>query len=185
MRGGAPDVVNAVDILLTFARDLPRGTMVPCFIGGIDAGGRVGPYSQVMFTIVENVRTSDLQVSVSWDVESDLDLIVLEPTSDPENPFQIDFATPGASPNGGQLDLDSNPGCFIDGIKNENISWPPGREPSGLYAVFVNLFDGCNTQDTNYVVTIQFPDGFIETFTGSLNADEVGQPVQIDTFTLE
>ena len=184
--GRAAGIVDVADILLTFASDLEKGDIVPCRIGAVDSQGRVGPYVALPFAIVESVRSEGLQVSISWDVESDVDLIVLEPTDDPEDPFfQIDFGSEMDSPGGGRLDLDSNPDCRIDGIKNENISWPPGRQPRGLYFVFVDLFNACDQRITEYVVTVRLPDGLIETFTGVLSLEDVQQPRQVTTFTLD
>jgi hypothetical protein len=43
----------------------------------------------------------------------------------------------------GELDLDSNAGCLIDGVKNENITYQTNIKP-GTYTVAVDLWEKCN-----------------------------------------
>lgn len=47
------------------------------------------------------------------------------------------FANPRSS-DGGQLDLDSNPACRIDGVNQEVITWPLGRASAGEYKIEVD-----------------------------------------------
>jgi hypothetical protein len=88
---------------------------------------------------------------------------------------------------GGQLDLDSNAGCSIDGKNAENITWPSGQAPHGEYIVRVDYYLSCGKQLTNYVVTVQVRGQAPRTFTGSFNGpgDQggAGAGTQITTFT--
>ena len=48
----------------------------------------------------------------------------------------------------------SNPACAIDGIRNENITWPVGTAPQGTYIVRVDYFSSCGVAETNYTVQV-------------------------------
>ena len=58
--------------------------------------------------------------------------------------------TTQSTPEGGKLNLDSNPGCDIDNINQEIISWPAGTAPSGDYRVFVQYYDDCGIPFSAY-----------------------------------
>lgn len=66
------------------------------------------------------------------------------------------------------LDLDSNPACVIDGVNNENITWPSGSAPNGQYTVRVNWFDACEQAKANWVVTIRVAGRAPQTVSGTL-----------------
>ena len=70
------------------------------------------------------------------------------------------------SSSGGQLDVDSNPACSIDGRQIENIRWG-SRAPGGTYTVRVDYWDACGNPQTNYTVTVKNGPS-TSTFTGSL-----------------
>jgi hypothetical protein len=99
--------------------------------------------------------TGDVQVTLEWRSNADLDLAVIDPTQE-----RIDFGNRGPSATGGQLDVDSNIGCPANtrtGV--ENVFWPPGGAPAGAYTVEVTGFSvddpsrGCGSGD--YVLTIR------------------------------
>ncbi|MEQ1857009.1 MAG: hypothetical protein ABL963_11080 [Longimicrobiales bacterium] len=155
-----PVAVTTQNIFVTLAQNLPAGTLQLEIATG-DAGG-LGAYD-VEFVPVLAVGTGNLQVSVSWDVNSDVDLYVVEPGTTGEEIFYGN----STSASGGALDLDSNPDCFIDNVRNENVSWS-GTPPSGTYTVRVNLYDACSTTGTNYVVTIRRQGQSPVTYQGAL-----------------
>ena len=132
-----------------------------------DAAGNV---SQPVTTeiMVTHVGTGDIQISVSWDVDNDVDLHVVDP-----NGFEV-FWSDEISPEGGVLDLDSNPACSLDMVRNENIVWPTGKAPPGTYTIRVDNFENCTDLATNYVVTVQKKGSPPQTFTGSFAADDPG-----------
>jgi hypothetical protein len=90
----------------------------------------------------------EVQVQVSWNAASDVDLHVVEPGGE-----EIYYGN-SASATGGQLDVDSNAGCAIDGRQIENIRWTSGA-PNGLYVVRVDYWDSCGVALTNYSVTVR------------------------------
>jgi hypothetical protein len=97
--------------------------------------------------------TGDVQVTLEWDSDADLDLSVADPTG-----TVIDFGNQGPTETGGELDVDSNVGCENDGSV-ENIFWPPGQAPVGDYVATVTgyLTESCGqgAQSGDFVLTIR------------------------------
>ena len=148
-------------IVLSVPQALPGQTFVTYF-AAVDSAGHQGTRaSQSVEALV--VGTGDVQVSVSWDVDSDLDLHVIDPLGE-----EI-FWDGLTSSSGGTLDLDSNPGCLIDSVRNENITWETGTAPAGQYSVLIDLWASCDVTPTNFVVTVVVVGGVTQTFTGSID----------------
>jgi len=164
-------------LLLEFAQSIPL-SQIDLLFAVVDGSGRVGPYSRLQ-TSVTSVGTGDVQVTLSWDVDSDVDLHVIDPAGE-----EVFYAHQQAA-SGGQLDLDSNAGCTIDGVRNENITWPTGRAPRGPYTVRVDYWANCGVAQTNYTVrvnnggTVQV---FSGSFTGAGDAGGLGSGRTITTF---
>lgn len=149
---------TSASVLLAFPQEIPL-TQFDLQFAVQDASGRVGPYVPLSTTVTV-VGTGDVQVTLSWDMDSDVDLHVVAPGGD-----EI-FHGRRSSPSGGTLDLDSNAGCTIDGIRNENITWPVGRAPRGVYTVRVDYWSSCSVARTEYSVRIN-NGGAVQIFTGS------------------
>lgn len=65
------------------------------------------------------------------------------------------------------LDVDSNADCDIDGINNENISFP-NSIPDGTYKVNANLFANCSISElTNFIVTTRYNGEVVKTSVGT------------------
>lgn len=166
-------------VVLTLSQTLPANSFTAQIAGGTSASD-IGPYASVPLTITQ-VGTGDVQVSVSWDAPSDVDLHVVDPSGE-----EIYYANP-SSASGGSLDLDSNAACDIDNKDNENITWPTGKAPRGTYTVRVDYFDGCGVSATNYIVTVHVTGKSPQTFSGSFNGSGdqggAGAGKLITTFT--
>ena len=147
----------------------------------ISASGAVGAPTTVHTSLV-SAGVGDVQVAVSWDQLTDVDLHVVEP-----NGNEIFWAQPVSS-TGGQLDLDSNQACGIDGKNTENVRWSKSA-PSGTYTVRLDYFLSCQiSQSTNYVVTVHNGTAAPQIFTGSFSqsdqdAGTIGSGRLITTFT--
>ena len=132
----------------------------------IDSDGRIGAVfgHELGLGIV---GTSDLQVSLSWDTPTDVDLHLVEPNGD-----EVYWGN-DVSMAGGVLDLDSNAGCGIDNINNENITYaddPP--PPPGEYIVRVDFWSNCEDDlPANYTVTTNVC-GERTVYTGSFSPTE-------------
>lgn len=137
-------------IYLLFSQKLASGTF-SITVAITDNNGLVSEWEIID---VEQVvaGTGKLQVSCSWDKPNDLDLHLIEP-----NGFDINWDDE-ESANGGLLDVDSNPICFLDNINNENITYSgTAKVENGKYKVKISLFSACQVTDlTNYVVTVRY-----------------------------
>ena len=117
-----------------------------------------------------DVGTGDVQITLEWDSDADLDLHVHEPSG-----HEIYFGDRGPSPTGGELDVDSNVNCSDDGIPGgvENVYWPADEAPSGTYTVEVHGWavggSACGSGDYTLTITV---DGETEVHTGSVQEDE-------------
>jgi hypothetical protein len=162
--------------------------------------------SQIWESIVElkEVGTGALQVSLSFDNAKDVDLHLIEPEYMTEYGETADFWLRHiyfgnhVSYNGGELDLDSNPGCSLDYINNENITYNDSTAyvAPGTYKVYVDLFENCDPEvATNYVVTVFYGGVLLASRSGifevgaestynPINADYVDQNDPFLTFTI-
>lgn len=151
---------TSATIILTIAQTPPSNTFTIRTAAGADANS-VGQYATTGVSLV-TVGTGDVQVSISWDAATDVDLHVVEPSGE-----EVYYGHP-QSATGGELDLDSNAGCQIDNKDNENITWPTGQAPHGTYIVRVDYYDACAVAQTHYVVTVQAKGSEAKTFSGTL-----------------
>ena len=151
--------------MLTLAQQLPDQIRIT--FEGEDAAGNVSA-PVTMDTAIVKVGTGDVQISVTWNVDNDIDLHVIDP-----NGFEIYFNS-NASDEGGVMDLDSNPECNIDSIKNENVVWPMGTALAGQYSVLVANFMNCTSLATTYAVTVHIKGQPPATYMGSFAATDLG-----------
>ena len=160
-------------VIANYNTDLLDGDSALLGVQVESSTGEVSKPEFIELTTIE-VGTGELQVSVSWDTQTDVDLVLIEPDG-----TRIDFEFP-RSAAGGVLDLDSNPACSIDNVNNENITYEGSQPPSGEYVVAVSYFSDCDigSQLTNYVVTVRNT-GSVSTYTGTLS--DPGQEEQIAT----
>lgn len=156
-----PVGVSATQVLLTLAQELPPGVTIVIEIA--DRNGNVSDPITVDLSI-HQVGTGDVQVNVTWDIDNDLDLHVVDPKG-----TEV-YWSRKVSPEGGTLDSDSNAGCRIDGIRNENIVWPLGTAPRGKYTVRVDHYANCKSAAVNYAVTVQKHGQPAQTFSGSFSS---------------
>jgi hypothetical protein len=133
--GGLPP---ALDFQVTFA------------VAGAD--GVYGPYSTLNVSAVK-AAGGDIQVSVTWNTDADVDLHVVEPGG-----AEIYYGSP-TSGSGGELDIDANAACSVSGLTQENIGWPAGRAAPGAYIVRVDYWDACGAVQTDYIVTVSLRPG--------------------------
>jgi hypothetical protein len=174
-----PAAATSADLVFTMAQNISLGTFQLAFAVGGSAGS-LGEYATQSLSLV-SVGTGDVQVSISWNSEADVDLHVVEPGGE-----EIYYAH-DVSGTGGELDLDSNAGCGSDGPRNENITWATGTAPSGQYTVRVDYWSNCGATQTDWVVTVQVkgqqPQVFTGSFTGDGDAGGAGSGVEVTQFT--
>jgi uncharacterized protein YfaP (DUF2135 family) len=153
-----PASQTSASALLVFPQSVPLPEFELLFAVA-DASGVVGPFTRLS-TNVTQVGTGDVQVTLTWDTDADVDLHVVDPRGE-----EVYYGNASAA-SGGELDLDSNAGCSVDGIRNENITWPVGRAPRGVYTVRVDYWSNCGAAQTSYTVRVN-NGGSVQIFTGS------------------
>lgn len=160
-----PAALLSTDLVVTFQPTLNTTSRIPWL--SVQTGSPTGEISQAETLLLDgvNVGTGDLQVSVSWSINSDVDLHLIEPDGT-RIWFNDDYSS-----SGGQLDLDSNGACVIDGIRNENITYQYSQPPSGEYTIIVDYYLDCFQGPTDYIVTLR-NHGQISTYRGVLNATD-------------
>ncbi len=169
---------QSADLVVVFPQTLPANEF-RLYVTAADAQGNVGPVVELPFNAL-TVGTGDIQVTVAWDTDADVDLHVVDPSGD-----EIYWAN-RTSISGGQLDLDSNAACAGDNVRNENITWATDTAPIGTYTVRVDYWANCDASRTDYTVLIN-NDGDVSIYSGSFtgpgDAGGFGSGVLIDTFT--
>lgn len=161
-------------IVITMSRTMPKTTFNTNISLATGSGSMTTPVE--VATTVLAASTGDVQVSVTWNTPSDVDLQVVEPSGERVYWGRKTSAT------GGTLDLDSNAGCTIDNKNNENIRWTSA--PAGSYTVAVDYYKACTATLTQYVVTVNNGGTqaiYTGTFTGS--GDLNVTPRTVTTFT--
>ncbi|HMV69787.1 MAG TPA: hypothetical protein PKA64_23305, partial [Myxococcota bacterium] len=116
-------------------------------VRALDRLDRRGPPVERPLTGQE-VGEGDVQIGITWGSPTDVDLHVVEPSGE-----EISYAS-RLSSTGGQLDLDSNPACNIDGVNAEHVFWPAGASPAGSYTARVELYSACEQAGASGTVTI-------------------------------
>lgn len=173
-----PAAGTTADLVLTIAQALP-GTQFILHYAVVSESGAQGT-AVVQAVQAKEVGTGQVQVSVSWDAASDVDLHVVDPAGDEVYYEQL------SSASGGELDLDSNAECEIDNVNNENITWT--EAPPGEYIVRLDYWDFCDVEQTNYVVTVrvvgQPAKVFNGEFTGEGDHGGIGDGIEITRFTV-
>lgn len=139
-----PSAVTELQLVVTGAADLPSiAFQLRAAVG--DANGLGQPAVQNVQAV--DLSHADVVVILRWNAYSDVDLHVTDP-----NGHEVYFANK-TSPEGGHLDLDSNPACNIDGVNQEVVSWPINSAPAGDYKVVVDYWSDCGVPRTDYTVT--------------------------------
>lgn len=150
-----------------FSRQMaePLGVLIPTLVANPNLGGVGEPV----------LGTGDVQVTLRWDNAADLDLHVIDPGQE-----EISYSAP-FSASGGRLDVDANASCSGDPAV-ENVFWPTGGAPTGVYQVSVAYYGPCGvTGSTNYEVTITVDGQVVDVRSGTLTAE--GETQFVGEFT--
>lgn len=181
-----PESSNTTSMQLLIGREIREGFTIS--FAAQNSSGQVGDYQQLEVDYLA-AGTGKLHISLSWDQENDVDLHLIEPNGE-----RIYYGN-SSSVNGGELDLDSNPACYIDAINNENIFYEDDSEvivEYGEYEVQVDLFSPCSITDaTNFIVSVYYGNALIATtegeneHTGILMPSDYGEYISIMKFNIQ
>ncbi|MDR0516017.1 MAG: hypothetical protein LBH25_03135 [Fibromonadaceae bacterium] len=129
-------------VVLEFDQDLGDEDSLEFIVSGKAAG--TGEISQPKKgeVPIEEAKGGAMQISVSWDRDDDVDLHVFSPAGD-----HIYYGDRRTGKEDGELDIDSNADCTIDGINSENIFFKKDPVADGDYEVEVRMFKKCGTND--------------------------------------
>lgn len=116
--------------------------------------------------------TGDVQVTLRWESNADVDLHVTEPDG-----TEIWFGSPGPTSTGGRLDVDSNVGC-VQEASVENVFWPTGGAPTGEYTIGVDGYEVAGCGSGAYTVTAKVRGETVLTESGEVAEGET------DTYTI-
>ncbi len=100
----------------------------------------------------------DVQINLTWTNNADLDLFVIDPNSE-----EI-FYNHAKSISGGILDRDDR-----DGYGPENIYWPPGEAPDGIYQIYIGHYYKSAEASSNYTLIIDAFGFTTRTYSGSIS----------------
>jgi|GEM_PF-1824200 len=110
----------------------------------------------------------DIQVTLTWNNTSDLDLYVTDPFGE-----TISYSN-ASSDSGGELDVDD-----VDGFGPENIFWLTGTAPQGQYVVALDHYSGPSPATFQIRVDVL---GQVGIFNGQISA---GEYITITNFTVQ
>ena len=173
--GGAdPSFNNEVTWQLStdLGYDLPTGLRAVRLVA-IDASGRGGAQRDLRVCVVPPVPDNlhacdpslappDTVVSLAWDNDADLDLVVVtpegkvvsarQPTTALSDGGMVDRAAL-SDPSTGVLDRNAGAACSRDRIRRENLVWQGAPRP-GVYRVYANLFDACRETAVRFRLSV-------------------------------
>ncbi len=147
----------------------------------VNAAANGGTSVQKSFAVTRlSTATDNLQVTLTWDQNSDLDLHLAEAT--PDGTTQVIYWGAPTSTHGGTLNLDSNGACAIDSVRNENIYYT-SAPPDGTYTVKVDNWENCLWDDNavppqgrevHWIVTVRHGSDAPCTVSGTFPATDRG-----------
>jgi hypothetical protein len=125
-----------------------------------------GTYSNAVHGFPQ-LGTGDVQVTLHWTGEADLDLHVVDPAGE-----EI-YSGHMFSNSGGMLDGDVNWPCGPGPAPVENVFWPRGGAPSGEYRVLVHYYRDCKDQGpVDWTVMVRVNGNVVATQSGRISEGE-------------
>ena len=134
----------------------------------IDEDSRVARATLLLHVLPsDGLGGGDIQATLTWNSEADLDLHGIEPSGD-----EIYYGSPGPTDTDGELDHDANAGCgTVDPSPTENIHWPSADAQTGQYQFAVVTYDDCGTSDLNWHLVVRVRGAIVVDQTGYSDSD--------------
>jgi hypothetical protein len=174
---GGPDVTQNNELIfqvtVDYGREVPFGLQALSFVA-IDGEGRPGPRYDVTVCVLPETANNNLAacdpgtppqaavISLSWDVDVDLDLVVVAPDGKivrgkwPTTADDTTVPIPSTAindPTTGTLSRDSNADCLIDSVRRESLVFPEAPT-EGDYRVYASLYATCGRPHVNYLISL-------------------------------
>lgn len=121
--------------------------------------------------VPDDLGGGDVQVTLTWVGDADLDLYV----TDPEG-TEIYYGN-RTSPSGGELDVDTIPSGGDTGPHVENVFWPSGSAPSGQYSARVESFGSASGQPAEFSLQVQVRGELVQVIDGALGEFETSESI--------
>jgi tRNA A-37 threonylcarbamoyl transferase component Bud32 len=115
--------------------------------------------------------TGDVQATLRWSGDADLDLHVIDPDG-----VEIYFEN-ARSPSGGTLDVDMVPQCGATGNNVENVFWPEGGSIPGVYQAFVVHYGTSCATSAGYELELKIDGEVVASDSGTLAVGEASAPI--------
>jgi len=115
--------------------------------------------------------TGDVQATLRWSGDADLDLHVIDPDG-----VEIYFEN-ARSPSGGALDVDMVPECGASGNNVENVFWPEGGSIPGLYQAYVVHYGTSCASSASYDLELKIDGQVAASDSGTLGVGDASTPI--------
>ena len=167
-------VVQAIEEVLDFTlEDIlgPLSFIKP--VGGLPiiTPPTTEPPSTTTTTTIE-LGTGDVQATLRWTGDADLDLHVIDPEG-----FEIFFQN-ARSPSGGTLDVDMVPEiCGSNPSNVENVFWPEGGSIPGEYRAYVYHYDSSCAASSSYELELRIDGVVVASDSGTVAVGEASDPI--------
>ena len=163
------------------------------FICAEEEDGDITQPYEASITFVSS-QSGDLEINLTFHPAKDIDLHLYMPDGEHiyyNNRGGYIINADGTESRWG-LDHDSNAGCDIDGLNNENIVIPAEAVQQGTYTVEVNMYENCDEETgASWRIQARYRDEIIRPQTGSNPAsgtypsgDCSGDHTKVMTFTI-
>jgi hypothetical protein len=167
-------VVRAIEEVLGFdVNDILSTRVFVKPVGGLPiVAPETTTTTQAMTTTTIELGTGDVQATLRWTGDADLDLHVIDPEG-----FEIYFEAPVSS-SGGTLDVDMVPDCGDTSASNvENVFWPEGGSIPGTYQAFVLHYEGSCGSPGTYQLELKVDGEVVAGDSGTLSVGESSSPI--------
>lgn len=140
------------------------GSDITILVVGLTTNGTVTqPFVQLV-KFVENSLDGNLHVNLTFDQAKDVDLHLITPSGhDIYYGDRTISTTNGTETIEGGLDHDSNAGCTIDNLNNENIVLPAALIEPGEYTVEIDMWSNCSPieKPINWTINARYNGAFV------------------------
>lgn len=122
-------------------------------------------------TTTVELGTGDVQATLRWNGDADLDLHVIDPEG-----FEIYYDN-ARSTSGGTLDVDQVPECGNTGNHVENVFWPEGGSIPGTYQAFVVHYPSSCAASASYELELKINGEVVASDSGTLATGASSDPI--------
>lgn len=186
---------NTYIIPISFGTEYSSNIVI--VIIAVDDQGNMSSPTEGTVDYVES-RSGDLNINLTFSNAKDIDLHLITPSGrriyfgDRGGYYTVEQEDGSVREVEFGLDHDSNAGCSIDNLNNENIFIPAELIEAGVYTIQVNMWSNCDESiATSWAIVARYQDNIITPLTGANPAAGVypvgagsGDYTEVMTFVL-